>query len=187
MTDETEQRALLILDLDECLIHGVSSPLHREADFRVGCYHVYRRPGLAEFLAGVFCHFEVAVWSSGTTDYVEAIAAKLCPSGFHWQFVWSRDRCTPRLDPETLETIYVKDLKKVKRLGYSLERVLFIDDTPQKMARNFGNAIYVAAFEGSDQDTELAMLLDYLRSIRHHPNFRQIEKRGWRHRPTSQP
>lgn len=68
----------------------------------------------------------------------------------------------------------------MKRLGYNLERVLFIDDTPNKMVRNFGNAIYVTPWEGDPQDTELANLLSYLQSIGHEPNYRKLEKRGWR-------
>lgn len=176
------QRVLLILDLDECLIYGSEVVLHRNADFRVGPFHVYRRPGLAEFLSGVAELFELAVWSSATSDYVGEIAEEICPAGYEWKFVWSRDRCTPRMHGETMETVYIKDLKKIKRLGYSLERILFIDDTRAKVARNYGNAIYVAPFEGDDQDNELERLLSYLNSIKHEPNFRSVEKRGWRSR-----
>lgn len=86
------------------------------------------------------------------------------------------------MNGETLETVYIKDLKKVKRLGYSLERILFIDDTPGKMARNYGNAVYVTPFEGDEQDDELERLADYLSTIRNEPNFRWLEKRGWRNR-----
>ncbi len=86
---------------------------------------------------------------------------------------------------ETQETIYVKDLKKVKRLGYLLERVLFIDDTPDKMARNYGNAIYVSPFEGDDKDNELEVLLKYLLAIQFEPDYRNVEKRGWRNRAIS--
>ena len=81
---------------------------------------------------------------------------------------------------ETWETIYIKDLKKVKRLGYSLERILFVDDTPSKLARNYGNAIYVRTFEGAEGDSELPQLLKYLELIRHEQNYRALEKRGWR-------
>ena len=111
---------MLILDLDECLIYGSETLLHREADFRVGPYHVYCRPGLAEFVTGVAVTFDVAVWSSATSDYVGEIAAEILPDGSEWKFVWARDRCTRRMHSETMETIYIKDLKKVKRLGYSL-------------------------------------------------------------------
>lgn len=175
-----QQRALLILDLDECLIYGSETVLHREADFRVGPYHVYRRPGLAKFMVGVAGTFDVAVWSSATRDYVSEIAAEILPNGFEWLFVWARDRCTPRMNGETMETVYVKDLKKVKRLGYSLARILFVDDSPDKMARNYGNAVYVQPFEGEDEDEELPRLLKYLQSLANEKDFRRLEKRAWR-------
>lgn len=86
------------------------------------------------------------------------------------------------MNGETMETVYIKDLKKVKRLGYSLERILFVDDTPGKMARNYGNAIYVTPFEGNDRDGELPRLLMYLHSLEKEADFRKLEKRGWRSR-----
>lgn len=45
---------LLILDLDGTLIFATERPLTREADFRVGPYPVYGRPGLPDFLDQCF-------------------------------------------------------------------------------------------------------------------------------------
>lgn len=84
------------------------------------------------------------------------------------------------MDPERLETIYIKDLKKVKRLGYVAEQIIVVDDSPCKTSRNFGNAIYVKSYEGAVD--ELAMLQAYLESIRDIENYRTLEKRGWRSR-----
>jgi RNA polymerase II subunit A small phosphatase-like protein len=182
VVDIKQVKAILVLDLDECLIHGSENELHRVADFRVGPFHIYRRPGLGEFLSGVSLLFDLAIWSSGTSDYVEEIAARICPENTEWKFVWARDRCTIRTNWETQEMVYVKDLKKVKRLGYSLDRILFVDDTAAKLARNYGNAIYVTPFEGNGTDSELEKLHSYLNSIQNEKSFREIEKRGWRNR-----
>jgi carboxy-terminal domain RNA polymerase II polypeptide A small phosphatase len=97
-------------------------------------------------------------------------------------FVWDRERCVQRYDPERLETYFAKDLKKVKRMGFSLDRVLIVEDTPQKVERNYGNAIYVCPFYGDPNDSELPKLGRYLRSLATVPNVRCIEKRGWRTR-----
>ena len=43
---------------------------------------------------------------------------------------------------------YLKPLKKVKRMGWRLERMLIVDDTPEKCLRNYGNAIHPLPFEG---------------------------------------
>ena len=41
---------LLVLDLDETLIHATESALERKADFRTELYHVYIRPYINDFL-----------------------------------------------------------------------------------------------------------------------------------------
>lgn len=176
----SEDRILLILDLDETLIFAAEKPLEREPDFRVGSYYVYRRPHLDEFLKSCNQDFQIAVWSSSGANYLAAVVEAICPAEISPAFVWGRERCVQRYDPEFLETYFAKDLKKVKRLGFSLDRVLIVEDTPQKVERNYGNAIYVCPFYGDPSDSELPKLSRYLRSMATVPNVRCIEKRGWR-------
>ena len=153
-------------------------------DFRVGPFHVHKRPHLDEFLSRAGRHYKLAIWSSASSDYVAAIAQHILPRGFKWAFVWSRERCTVKRNLETFEADYVKDLKKVKRLGYDLARILVVDDTRCKTARNYGNAIYIEPFVGDPGDEELRLLLEYLESLVGCQNFRSIEKRDWRTRIT---
>lgn len=63
---------------------------------------------------------------------------------------------------------------------FDLSRVLVVDDTPRKLERNYGNAIYIRAFEGDQKDEELPRLLSYLVQIANEPDFRVLEKRTWR-------
>ena len=168
---------LLILDLDETLIHAREVRLERGADFEVGPFAVYERPGLREFLATLAQAFRLAVWSAGSADYVAAIVERIAPP-LELQFVWARERCTARYHPERMERYWVKDLKKVKRLGYDLSQVL------SKLERNFGNAVYVRSFEGDARDAELPRLATYLVSLAGCADFRRVEKRGWRSRGT---
>src|SRR5262249_33859807 len=124
---------LLILDLDETLIYATEEPLQRDPDFLIGPYAVYRRPYLSEFPISCPASFRLAVWSTATDDYVRPVVARIMPPGIEPAFVWGRSRCVRRYDPEQFEEYPVKDLKKVKRLGYCLERVLIADDTPRKV------------------------------------------------------
>jgi TFIIF-interacting CTD phosphatase-like protein len=176
---EGDDRPLLILDVDETLVFGADADLDRPCDFYIGIYHIYKRPHLAEFLATVSDWFDLAIWSSGGADYVTAIAERICPPGSCWKFIWGRERCTPRTYFNCKFVEYVKDLKKVKRLGYNLNQILFVDDTESKLCRNFGNAIYVRPFFGDADDSELLPLCRYLASIREVENYRAIEKRYW--------
>lgn len=173
-------RPLLILDLDETLIYGTEQPLARPADLMAGPFHVYLRPHVEAFLATVSGWYDTAVWSSASPPYVRAIVTRLFADAPAPRFVWSSERCTMRLHAETREHYWLKDLKKVRRAGYRLERVLVLDDSPEKLERHYGNLVRVRPYLGADEDSALPRLLPFLEQIRHQPNFRRVEKRFWR-------
>ena len=183
-------RTLLVLDLDETLIYATETPLDRPADFEVYGYHVYRRPLLDDFLAECGRNFDLAVWSSASDMYVQGVVAHIFPDPSELKFVWGRSRATLRRsisvgdDPVFYDPWdhmhYLKPLAKVRRAGWSLDRVLIVDDTPEKCVRNYGNAIYPRPYDGSLEDEELKLLGAYLATLKDEPNVRRIEKRRWR-------
>jgi TFIIF-interacting CTD phosphatase-like protein len=172
-------RPLLILDLDETLVYGTKQELPSAPDFLVAHYFVYRRPHLPEFLDYCFTDFDVAVWTSASRSYASEIVARLFGDR-ELRFFWSGERCTQRVNLTTYEQYTVKDLRKVRKIGFPLEQILMVDDSPEKLERHYGNHIRIPPFEGDPDDVELLALADYLRSIRLHPNYRAIEKRHWR-------
>lgn len=175
------QTILLILDIDETLLHATVQPLGHSPDCRIGPYVVYLRPYFTEFLEETSQLFKLALWSSSSPDYVQAIVSQIIPASVSLEFAWSRGRCITRFDPEWQSYYYVKDLRKVKRCGYDLNRTLIVDDTPRKVERNYGNAIYVTPWFGDDRhDNELQRLAAYLPKLCGEPNLRRIEKRNWK-------
>jgi carboxy-terminal domain RNA polymerase II polypeptide A small phosphatase len=64
-------KALLVLDLDETLVHATESPLAFEPQHEVPPYFLYRRPGLREFLLHVSGLFRLAVWTSSRVLVVD--------------------------------------------------------------------------------------------------------------------
>jgi RNA polymerase II subunit A small phosphatase-like protein len=171
---------LLILDLDETLIFGTEEKLHRAEDFRVGPYFVYKRPGLDRFIDFALMHFGVAVWTASSADYADESVRRTFGDAGRLKFVWSRERCTRKRHPELSESYWVKDLKKVRRLGYSLEHVVVVDDTSRKLERSYGNHVCIIPFEGDPADTELARLESYLFLLKDVPNIRAVDMRSWR-------
>lgn len=182
---------LLILDLDETLIHASATKVREEADFQVFHYFVYKRPGLAEFLTTCAQHFKLAIWSSASDDYVQAVVRQILPPGITLEFVWGRSRCTPFATPRldeygyynldgTSSYEYAKRLKKVRQRGFSLQKTLIVDDTPAKVQQNYGNAIYIKPYQGETADEELRHLTAYLLTLKQQDNFRTVEKRHWR-------
>lgn len=189
MSAAPSTKILLILDLDETLIHGREAPLDRPADFMLLQYHIYRRPHLDEFLRRCAESFNLAIWSSGSDDYVNAVTRTIFASPEQLHFVWGRSRATLRSSaadefgytPDGLGHMdYLKPLQKVARRGWDLRRVLIVDDSPEKSVRNYGNVVHPAPFEGDENDDELLHLGDYLESLKDCSNVRSIEKRFWR-------
>lgn len=182
-------RILLILDLDETLIHAREAPFDRKADFTLFNYHVYRRPHLDQFIQRCDRCFDLAVWSSASNDYVDAVTHTIFPQPEKLKFVWGRSRATLRRS--TVDEFgyssyalghmaYLKPLQKVARRGWDLKRVLIVDDSPEKVVRNYGNAVHPKPFEGDENDDELMHLATYLESLKDCQNVRSVEKRLWR-------
>lgn len=174
------KKCLLILDLDETLIYATEKPLERAADFGVGPYQVYRRPFLEAFLTGMAKSFELAVWSTGTDDYVADICRQIQLKDSPFQLIWGRSPCNLAWSETDGEFIHIKRLAKLKRKGYQLERMLIVDDTPAKCRENYGNAVYVKPFMGDLNDNELQRLATYLPRLADCPKVRRIEKSDWR-------
>lgn len=171
---------LVILDLDETLIHVPERPFARTPDFLAVGYSVYKRPHVDDFLAGLLAKYRVAIWTASGRTYAEAVVAHLLPDPARLEFLWCAERCTERFDHETRDRNTVKPLKKVRQRGYDLERVLVVDDSPEKHVLNYGNLIAVRPFEGDLHDAELPPLAAYIDALADEPNVREIEKRWWR-------
>lgn len=173
---------LLVLDLDETLIHASDGPLGRPEDARVGSYFIYWRPGITRFVERALTHFAaVGVWTAGTLDYAHPVLDGLLDRS-RLAFVWGRERCTYHVDQETRDPEWLKDVKKLRRRGYDRRKILVVDDTPRKLARSYGNLVPVRPFLGDPLDDELPMLWRYLEMLGPQENMRQLEKRGWRRR-----
>ena len=171
---------LLILDLDETLIHSTEKELELPGDLKIDEYNVYKRPNIDEFVANCATWFDLAVWTAASSSYANEIIELIFPKSVELKFIFTGDRCTRRYDYDLMEAYYIKPLKKVKRRGFSLEKVLIIDDTPETFERNYGNGIQVKRYYGENEDEELILLLKYLKEIARVENVRKIDKRGWR-------
>lgn len=182
-------KKLLVLDLDETLIHARETPLERAADFTVFDYSIYRRPYLSAFLAFCDAHFAVAVWSSASDDYVQAVVPQIFAQPERLVAVWGASKTTIRRSypgdsdrfGQPLPDYHdQKRLQKLTSLGWALDNMLIVDDSHEKCSVNYGNAIYPAPFYGDLADDELRYLAGYLHSIKDSERIRRLEKRGWR-------
>lgn len=184
---EMTSKILLILDLDETLIFATKEATDRIPDFECLGYHVFQRPGLHDFLIQCHTYFHIAIWSSASDRYVSEMAKRILPDSIQSVFIWGQSRHTlkNRGSEEAKFPIipgvkyYIKRLKKIKKMGFSLERTLIIDDSPLNSVENSGNAINIIPFLGNAQDKELTLLLKFLMEIKDAMDVRKLEKRGW--------
>jgi len=171
---------LLILDLDETLFHACEQPLPVAHDFLVDRYFVHKRPHVGTFIDFCRDRFRLAVWTSATEAYARAMVDELFGGPDELAFLWHREQCITQFDPEGYEPMYIKDLKKVKRRGFDLDHVIALDDSPEKLQRNYGNLLRIRPFFGDPGDEELLHLMPYLDQLREAGNIRRVEKRNWR-------
>lgn len=148
-------RRLVIFDIDETLVHATMNKLPVEHDFVVGRYFIHERPHLRRLLEFASARFDLAVWSSSSTEYVAAVVERLFSQSHQLKFVWSVDRCTQRTDPKTNGYVYIKDLRKIQGQGYALDRVTIVDDSPEKIQRQPRNHLLVKPYLGEPEDNEL--------------------------------
>ena len=174
-------RQLLILDLDETLIYAAAEPLGRACDFQTGPYSVYKRPFLEEFLSQCAQWFDLAVWTTSLEDYAASIVQHIFPGDKELSFVWARERCTRSFNSETAEQFWIKDLKKLKKQGYLLARIIVVDDSPEKLERQYANLVRVNPFLGDPCDRELNLLKSFLEHLATVDDVRKAEKRNWKH------
>lgn len=171
---------LLVLDIDETLIYATEKKLDREEDFTVGPYSVYKRPGVDEFLSKCLDLFEVAVWTSASEDYANAVVDRLFDGKQDPSFLWTSDRCTKSYDSDMHQIQYFKDIKKLKRKGYRKEDIIIVEDSKAKVHRNYGNAIIVREYLGERNDMELSGLLKYLEELGKVEDVRSVDKLQWK-------
>ncbi len=173
---------LVVFDLDETLIHATQHELDRPYNFKFDKYFVYERPHLRTFLANVSKHFTIGIWSSADDEYVTKIVQGVMPDDIDFAVVWGRSRCSYRRNLDRDTYCFEKRLDKLKKRGFRLERILIVDDSPEKSRANYGNAIHIREYTGDENDNELIALFDYLLTLKTVDNVRSIEKRSWRNR-----
>jgi len=85
--EPSQNKILLVLDLDETLVYSTKSRLFESEDFIVADYFVYKRPGLENFLKYIEQNFWVAIWTSSTEEYAEEVIKNILPQNYPLRFI----------------------------------------------------------------------------------------------------
>jgi Dullard-like phosphatase family protein len=152
------EKATLVLDLDETLIHSVVDPVSNETT-------THQRPGLSHFLQQVSTMFEVVVFTAGLQEYASPIIDRLDPQGLIQHRLYRQHvRCIRG-------THLIKDLARLNR---PLARVVMVDNSAESFLLQPLNAIPIEPYLGEAQDTRLFELLPLLQALASAPDVREL-------------
>lgn len=200
--DQYHERPLIVLDLDETLIHSSlvelldlkHSIVISDSYYNIS-YFVYKRPHVDEFLNFCLDRFDVGIWTAAREIYAKIVVDMLFKDRKP-VFIYSRKRCTPVFKNictiiddqivERREIVLIKNLSKAWKRKFTGKRylrqsTLIVDDKSYTFERNYGNAIQVIPWYGNAKDTELYILMMYLKLIyKFNGIWRTIDKRNWK-------
>ena len=156
---------LIVFDLDETLVHATEEALPHPHSFEVTPYFIYKRPYSSELIEFCASHFDIAVWSSSSERYVDAVTSHLFGSSFPVAFSWAVSKCVQKVDPRSNGYVYIKDLRKILKHGYAADEIIMIDDSPEKLQRQPGRHLCVPAFTGDPMGNELLGIIDRVKAM----------------------
>lgn len=130
-------RALLILDLDEVVIHTITSNtpeltnVYKKPDWvtfekanlfnkwKDTYYHFFIRNGFYEFYNKIKKHYQIGVWSTSNSDYVYNVVKNVFPDLNELSFIWSQEKSVKsiinKFSPYSNHQYkYIKDLNILK-------------------------------------------------------------------------
>lgn len=150
-----KRRKILVLDLDETLVHSSKFPPHPKVEcFECGNpqIRVFKRPGVDDFLLMCVSLFDTYIYTYGTIIYADPILDKLCPT-IRQDHRLYRHKCS------FIKGHIIKDLDRFNR---PLTEVILIEDNCDAKTQHPNNTILVPAWHGSPFDR---VLQDYLPAV----------------------
>jgi len=156
------KQMIIILDLDNTLIHATED-IDIPGDFTIlGRFSVKKRPHLDEFISFITStpDYEVAVWSAAIDPYVRAIVDNIFPNPSVLKFVASRDFCDEYRKPiSKAVTLY----NQMYHTQYDVSNFVIIDDRVNITRYYELNHILIKEYNGDNEnDKELLSLKDFL-------------------------
>jgi RNA polymerase II subunit A small phosphatase-like protein len=61
--------------------------------------------------------------------------------------------------------VYIKDLRKALKHGYTADEIIMIDDSPEKLRRQPARHLCLSAFTGDPSDEELLGVIERVKAM----------------------
>lgn len=187
-----ESDLVVVLDMDECLIHSQflsahsSSFAHQLLQKRSHNQHGQRRvdnfqfclpegdtvvvnvrPGLRDFLARVTEKYETHIFTAAVSIYADPLLDHLDPQG-RLAGRWYREHC----QYDAGQQAHVKRLERLP--CYTPSRTVLVDNNPLSFLANPENGILVSSFYNDPADTSLSAVWNLLEELDGHDDVRPV-------------
>ena len=167
ISTNNNSKKILILDLDETLVHSSFYPFNCEDEnnikpdifftilFNNKYYDVYviLRPYFNEFLLKMSKLFDIYIFTASIKEYAEPLLIKLDKKNLIKKKLY-REHCTLSEDNK-----FIKDLNN---LNENLKNVILIDNNPNSFRYNKCNGIPIKTWHFEQNDRELIKIIPFL-------------------------
>jgi RNA polymerase II subunit A small phosphatase-like protein len=151
---------LVILDLDETLVHSCDEWIGRSHNFLAADKMIFVRPYAEEFVRQLLLKYKVAVWTASYGKYTSDIVEYFFGGEENLEFVWDRNSCNLEcVDKENFK----KSIQKVYEAGWNESSFSIVDDRPEHVEGAGDSVIGLKPYFGSASDQELVEVLNKIR------------------------
>ena len=192
--ENSEGKKLLLLDLDETLIHSEfrDSTNYKSLDKmkeKSKCYNrsfsyvennyryyfdIYFRPFLFDFLHEIKNYFDLAIFTASSKGYADAIINYIDPKNEFFKFRLYRDACIP-----IHKYLYIKDLRIIK--NYNPKKIILMDNSLYSFINQPSNGMLIYSFYSNHKDNQLINAKNFLIKYIYPSKDLRVEIEKWFH------
>jgi CTD small phosphatase-like protein 2 len=185
--ESNQNKKLLILDLDETLVHSDLDFLLKEKNVKYDTILHFDseeekniplplmiRPGLYKFLDYASENFDLVVFTASDQDYADTIINYIEKDKKYFKMRLYRNNCI-FIEPG----LYIKDLR-IFNSWKNMENIIIVDNSLFSFANQLNNGILITSFFDDKKDTFLYNVKDYLEYIKNEKDIREINKESFR-------
>ena len=182
-----ENKKILILDLDETLVHSDIDFLLKDKNVNYDTILYFDsedekniplpiiiRPQLYEFLDYASENFNLIIFTASDQQYADTIINYIEKNKKYFKMRLYRNHCI-FIEPG----LYIKDLR-IFNSNTKIEDIIIVDNSLFSFANQLNNGILITSFFDDKNDTFLSNVKEYLEYIKNEKDIREVNKESFK-------